>query len=436
MTFRDAVVGENAGDEFGTAVTSNGVEFVASAPKFDGAFTDQGKVYFSNVLNPGTALLTFTFVTGTAGVIDASADNHNLGVSLSLTVDRILYMGGNTGPGAYAAEITNIVTPAATKLENFPGTLGGDVSQSRGLAALGYVGSMVELYSDNTNPASPDVTITKQDPLSEPDYARDISISSSGALLMVNGNTNDRAYSYYITSCYKGGTLKANEWTMIGLQCNTSANIGLIFTPDLGTYDTNWVMYRQNGADYEGHQNAYVKMAATEIMIQGHGYWIIKDADKTWTIPTAIGDAATQTPVEADPRAGFFGRDNVAAVQSTDLQTMLAGLTTPAADIRVMFSNPFPTAMDWSLTLFESPPSPARTLTEVAPFFEGSDNSAYVYKTGEGIHNGYLAIAANTPGMPREIAPGEGFFVRFSEGFKIGFLDLNKPVVFLFAQSK
>ncbi|WP_428353638.1 FG-GAP repeat protein [Methyloprofundus sp.] len=433
-TLLGAEDGENIGDQFGTSVTSNGDEVLVGAPFHDtgpsGANIDAGAAYL--------------FETNTLALIqkiDSSSAGQQLGLAVSLTpgTDSVMLLGGDGAVDGAVRLDLNSGTGLYEVQDNIANTKGGDVSQSSGVAGLGFKGEKVELYFNNHDTSVADWSVTK----SEVDFGRDISVDGTDLRVLVNGHNNDRAYAYYTASCYHGGSLKANEWTMIGLQCDVSsagaggaATIDEIFTPDLGTYgDTGeWVMYKQVD-NYEGHQPGYVIMASTETMIQGHGYWIIKDADKTWTIPTAIGDAATQTPVEADPRAGFFGRENVAAVQSTDLLTMLSSLTTPTADIRVMLSNPFPIAMDWSLTLFKSM-GPARTPIEVAPFFEGLDNSAYVYKTGVGIHNGYLAIPANTPGMPREIAPGEGFFVRFSQIFKVGFLDANNPTAFLFAQSK
>jgi len=433
IVYINSVAGEAAGDQFGTAVTSNGVNFLVGAPLHDAGASNSGAAYlYSFVNSPGGTITEEQKIdTNTAG-INAVAD-HNLGISVSLSPgsDSVMLLGGDGGTdsngGAFQLKLQTGTYVYETHLN---GTFGGDVSQDGDTAGFGYKNSFVALDYDhqNINPAFPQWVYPKN----EADYGRDISVSSNK--VMVNGNTNDQAYAYY-TPCGQGGSLKANEWTMIGLQCATSATINEIFATDLGIYDTNWVMYKQNGTDYEGHQNAYVKLASTDVLLQGQGYWIIADVDKKWQIHTPA--TATGTLVEADPLAVNPAREDVAAVHSIALKSMLAGLTTPTADIKVMFSNPFPSAIDWSETLIRGD-SGSQSINNWNFLFEALEPNAYAYKSGVGTQNGYLAIPANTPGMPREINPGEGFFVRFSSTFYTGILQNSGVAVadFLFSQSK
>lgn len=454
ITYVNAVEGEAADDQFGKAITSNGLHFLVGAPFHDsGSFTDNGAAYLysydvGNGSGNGTITLQQKIDANTPSI--GTLGNHNLGISVSLSpgTGRVMLLGGDGGlfqGGVRQLKLVNGIYEYAYSLAS---TLGGDVSQDGNIAGFGYKDRSVQLYYDNQDlTGSEDWKFSR----AETDYGRDISVS--GTRVMVNGNTNNQAYAYYTSSCHNGGSLKANEWTMIGLQCDTSAasqenfgapaTIGEIFGPDLGTYDTNWVMYKQNGTDYEGHQNAYVKLAATDVLFQGQGYWIITDdvkitngvptvpdeevSSKKWTIPAAIGDAATQTPVIADPLpppSGNEGRVNpdVAAVYSFDLKSTWANKTTPVDDIRIMLSNPFPSSIIWGDAAIETvlggvPPTTTYDVVSgdaASGFFQGDDTSAYVYKTGVGTQNGYDAIAATTPGFSQHIAPGEGYFVRFN----------------------
>ena len=434
IVYINAVEGEAASDQFGKALTSNGLHFLVGAPFHDsGAFTDNGAAYLYSYDVVAGTITQQQKIDATTPLINTLAD-HNMGLSVSLSpgADSVMLLGGDVfGGGARQLKLINGTYEYADSLTS---TLGGDVSQDGDTAGFGYIGRSVQLYYDKQDLAgSSDWKYTKI----ETDYGRDISVS--GSRVMVNGNDapsvggSGVAYAYYTSSCYNGGTLKANEWTMIGLQCDTSAastgglpaTIGEIFVPDLGTYDTNWVMYKQNGTDYEGHQNAYVKLGEQDVIVQGQGYWIIVDANVSWSIPAAIGDPAKQTPVVVDPNANQTSRATTAAVHRTDVKSMLSSLILPTVgdineDIRVMFSNPFTAPMEWTNALMGL--NSYLNVGALQGFFENDDTSAYVYKTGVGTQNGYMAISA-TPGFTRKIEPGEGFFIRFSDEFHTDILN-------------
>ncbi|WP_428356514.1 hypothetical protein [Methyloprofundus sp.] len=207
--------------------------------------------------------------------------------------------------------------------------------------------------------------------------------------------------------------------------------------------------------DADGHGATpnvpYVKMADTDTMVQGQGYWIISDTDKTWTIPTTIGDAATQTAITAWPAGavqpptaphsiGIPTRNDLAGIFPYDLVPLLAARTAPVAtdptngsDNRMMFSNPFSSAVDWSDTLMEVqttqsflddsglPNTPTAALAfalNLTGDLGDTDRSAYVYDPTTG---DYITIAYATPGLARGIKPGEVFFLRISN-FSVSFM--------------
>ncbi len=414
ITFQNSHAGDTAGDEFGTAVTSNGQSILIGAPFFDtpgSTFSNDGAVF----LYDDTFTYQAQFDANTTGI--TAGNNYNLGVSVSLSpgAESVMLLGssGGYGSGAYQFKFNGT---SYDYLRSHVNTNSGDVSQSGTTAGFGYRSRSVQLYYDNQD--STGLENWRYDKF-EADYGRDISVSGT-TRVMVNGNSANQAYAYY-TACGHVGTLKANEWTMIGMPClvktvatGTPATIGEIFT-DLGTYGTNsdWVMYKQNGIDYEGHQNAYVLLNEQDVMVQGQGYWIISGTDKKWQVPNTL--IALGTPVFADPTPGFSGRENVAAVHVHDLNAMLTGLVIPTADIRVMLANPFPSAIDWSLTILQGNVSDFHLIDGSADgFFEDSPPRpiAYVYSAG-----GYQAITAGTPGTPRKIESAEGFYVRFSGFF-------------------
>ena len=397
INFIGAVEGENPGDGFGSAVTSNGIRFIGSAPYFGP--NDTGKVYLYD-FNRTAKTIGFkqSYSSGDGNMPVLTKDTY-LGISLSLNILGNMLLGGSDtfvlkrgDDGLYKYDQTLI------------DTFDGDVSQSGNVAAVGYTGSSVQVYSDyRAIDGSPDLKIDNP----EADYGRDISVSD--ARLMVNGNTNNQAYAYYFP-CGQGGTLEAMKWTMIGLQCDVDgAPISEIFS-DLGTYDDNWVVYEQNGTDYKGHQAAYAKLDPTDTMKLGVGYWIISDTNATWQINDTISTASTvgSTPSEVDPLA----RDDIGAVHGINLNDIISEKTTPTSNIKIMLSNPYPYEISWGNVLLSSNGT-SGFLSENPSFFEEGSVTAYVVNSDTG---GYTPIAY-TPGISPKLKPGEGFYVRLSESF-------------------
>ncbi|WP_428356512.1 hypothetical protein [Methyloprofundus sp.] len=263
VQFINSVEVTQADAHFGQSVTSNGIHFLVGAPLTDLAGTDNGAGFlYSFVPVLGGA------ITQLQALIPTTGTDQNTGISVSLSpgsapgdlTGSVMLLGGN----ALASQhIYNGLTSPNGPYSTAPGgqvnTLNGDVFQDGDIAGFGFQGDRVELFFDKQNVSGmPDWLFQK----TESEYGRDISVAGgSGLRVMVNGNGNTTigdgggvAYAYYTASCYHGGDLKANEWTMIGLQCDVSsagaggaaaATIDEIFTPDLGAYDTNWVMYQQ-----------------------------------------------------------------------------------------------------------------------------------------------------------------------------------------------
>ncbi len=90
--------------------------------------------------------------------------------------------------------------------------------------------------------------------------------------------------------------LPHNQWHQISLPLNPGSNntVADIFGDDgLGTYDADWEIYRYNSVT-----NKYVKLAITETLSQGVGYWIIQMSgdDKILKMPTGSTETPTTNP--------------------------------------------------------------------------------------------------------------------------------------------
>lgn len=79
-------------------------------------------------------------------------------------------------------------------------------------------------------------------------------------------------------------SLSNNQWYQISLPYDPGTNtVSDLFGDDnLGSYDTVWVVFR-----YDSATNTYVKLALTDTLKQGVGYWIIQKtgSDKTIDMP-------------------------------------------------------------------------------------------------------------------------------------------------------
>ncbi len=74
--------------------------------------------------------------------------------------------------------------------------------------------------------------------------------------------------------CLSTITIQTNQWTQIGRPCEAPAGqntVAAIFSDDIpSTYDTDWVLYFYNTTT-----NAYEKLALTDTIEAGKGYWLI-----------------------------------------------------------------------------------------------------------------------------------------------------------------
>ncbi|TGD74716.1 hypothetical protein E4634_05815 [Mangrovimicrobium sediminis] len=389
LTFLASDTGNAAGDMLGYQVSANDSAYMGGVPGADSAgFTDNGAAFFYGA---SPAVVTDLDPPG------LTADGDSLGFDVSLADDGIALLGGvdsyvlreSGGSYQYEAVLT--------------GTQGGAVSQSGGVYGFGYQGSSVRLYYADTDfTATEDWRVDK----TEVAFGRDIS-AADDLRVLVNGETNNRAYAYS-TPCGRGGDLIANQWTLIGLPCDTgSATIDQIFGDDLGVYGTDWYMYRQ-GTDYSGAGSAYIGLSASDTLEPGRGYWLISASDASWQVDQPI--AAQHSAAAIDP----LTRALVGAVFPFDLNALMGTSYTPDSDARVMLANPFPAAVDWSLSAIEDVGGLPPVAIGAVPWFEGGSPTAYVYDAAS---DGYTVVDGSVPGAPREIGAGEGFFVRFNNTF-------------------
>lgn len=435
----NAEEGENAGDQVGTTVTSNGVELLASAPYFDGSLSgtpvvDSGAVY---LFDYNVSDFTFTlehrfesgFDIGGSEIIPILPQDYHLGMTLSYEGD-IIALGGTDTLVIEHSHAGNIVALRSTIAD----TNEGDASQSgdiiniavRGDIANGIDGSFNVYFNKYTlDPLpTPDFTFTK----SENDYGRDISLSMPRLLVNGNGNTVDGtgdgiAYAYYPT-CGLSGTLTANEWQVIGLQCIpyisdgiTRANIGDLFSDDLGTYGVDWGMYSREAPNYDGRSSSYTWMQETDTMKVGVGYWILSLTDASFEIDAPL--IGENIPKRSDP----LNRPHVGAVTKLDLKGLMTANGNPTGrdgttgnDMRVLLANPLVVPTKWgdaSWKLINAGSGEADlTLSQVDIWFENNNTTAYTYDPGT---NWWKPVAATeTPGVATHIAPGQGFNVKFS----------------------
>ena len=74
--------------------------------------------------------------------------------------------------------------------------------------------------------------------------------------------------------CTVTRAIQVNQWTQIGIPCEAPSGqntVAAIFSDDItGIYDTNWVLF-----SYNPTTNAYEKLALTDAVEVGKGYWII-----------------------------------------------------------------------------------------------------------------------------------------------------------------
>ncbi|MEP4486937.1 MAG: hypothetical protein ABJ013_15005 [Halioglobus sp.] len=406
-------LGREEGDQYGTAVTSNGIDFLAGAPGWDDPLgaTDNN---VGNAFLAGYDPASNTIIPKQDIIEDITQPSPPppsggaLGVSVSLSSDGIMLVGGEDAltlredaGGVYQIEST------------IAGTAGGDVSQSGGKAGFGFSGTKADIYPDNTDIPNTVPEFSAPAEAGSEEFSKDISLA--GSRLIVNGQNGDSdttptvdiAYAYY-AACGGAGQLQELTWTLISVSCNSDSIIDDIFD-ELGTYGANWAMYQQVD-EFSGTTADYVYMNPTDKIAPGIGYWIIADADSSWAF--GASDNPSTIVVKEDP----LDRSTIAGVYPVDITGKISAPPSPSSDIKVMLGNPFTASINWSDTVISSDASGSALVENSGNFFEEGDTSAYVYNPvqlpGRG---GYTAISSETPGLPRKIQSGEGYYVRFSQ---------------------
>ena len=478
VTYVGSHLGSYAGDGLGAAVTSNGLQVLASAPFQDstfGANDDAGLAFLYDYTEgtvggtPGIITNVHTFKGGDDNI--PSPTSH-MGMSVSFA-DNDYGDGKNTialgGQDTYIMKQTtsgNEYTWQATKT----GTDGGDVSQSRKVINLAKRSDSFNVFYDkttidNTKVNDPDVTFVKP----EDDYGRDISLSLPRLMVNGNGNVDSNvnggdgvAYAYY-PACGYGDYLYTNQWKMIGVQCLVTtdgnppapdktnwASIDEIYGVDLGDYGPDWIMFRQGNLssgdkDYTGRSAYYHMMDGSEKMDVGVGYWIISIKDSKFQVNQLGKSGAPLTAYYIDkihPPASVDGGSAPAGDAYTilSLNNMMTQApygrgTGGTSDYRTMFANPLTVPTIWADALIEENDTTSTffRIGDKANFFEDDPAvNAYLWHNGTGgIPPGYEAVSAGTPGLPNTIDPGEGFSVKFSSDLGTRLRDGNVTVLHL-----
>lgn len=241
----------------------------------------------------------------------------------------------------------------------------------------------------------------------------------SSDLFNETGDTSEVGYREFL--CGKTEyQLTSMQWRLISMPCNTgSATVDTLFS-SLGTYGTNYVLYKQTGDDnYEvnaTHTNTNkTQLVASDTLTQGVSYWIIADSDHTVTIDKTISGLA--------PTA----QQDTAALSITDPDFKTAhshALPANAADYvkKYMAGNPYPYGFDLSNLYF----SHTAATSGYHPMGDSANNAyinATVYKhdsSETGPVTGYEAVTPSTPGFNAPIVPMEGFFIKLETNSDAG----------------
>jgi len=243
------------------------------------------------------------------------------------------------------------------------------------------------------------------------------------------GDTAEIAYREFL--CGKGLTmLTAYQWKLISIPCDTGNNEVQDIFSGLGTYDTNYVLYKQTGDDnYEvngtvgsSHKNTNkTKLDPNATLEQGISYWIVTDQDRNVTIDVSKG-GFSPTPITS--------ASNLAGINDPDFdETYLRYLpnndmNNPGWVKKFMAGNPFPYAFDIKKLYFSHDPAGGNDYKPMGdstydpyinPTFykhDSADTSDKNVTNG----GGYEAVNAGTPGFDNGgIKAMEGFFLKLPE---------------------
>jgi len=187
------------------------------------------------------------------------------------------------------------------------------------------------------------------------------------------------------TPCSVTMSVPQNQWKQFGLPClpgiSTGETVANVLGDDLaGTYGQDWVVYRWDAA-----AQSYVKLAETDAMTHGVGYWIYT---------TQAGQSITvdgQYPAAPDIvlRGDNAGRPNLIAYPYD-------------------FSN-----VSWSRAQFVSPNGTVKDLNQAV----SDGNVVRTYWIWNGAN--YDAYDDQAPGMIRNLQAGDGIWIKvYTDGLR------------------
>jgi hypothetical protein len=248
----------------------------------------------------------------------------------------------------------------------------------------------------------------------------------------VDSNNPQAAYREFM--CGKNvTTLTTYNWKLISIPCDTGTNKIEDLFSSLGTYGTNWVMYRQSALDpndanndnYEtnsGKPNTNkTQMVSGDSMEMGVSYWIIADADHNITIDKTITDLAPSPVIDAS-NSGISDPD-FTKVFNRALPN--GSMNTPGNIKKYMAGNSLPYAFLVKDLYFSIDYTTSGTYHDMG---DTTNNDNYIYATlykhdspdtsdEETINGGgYEALNAGTPGFDNGgVRAMEGFFIKIKE---------------------
>ncbi len=219
--------------------------------------------------------------------------------------------------------------------------------------------------------------------------------------------------------------LTAYNWRLISLPCDTGSNtVSEVFGSQLGTYDIDFVMYKQTGTSDHYEVNAThtntdkTKLAGADLLEQEISYWIITAADHDVTIPKtqAMIDKGLAPTTTQDASSVNITNPNFSKIAQGQLPN---NIMSQSGNIKkYMAGNPFPYTFDLSNLYFKHQTAASDIFNPMGDNANDSFISAIVYKhdspdTGPSV--GYEAVTASTPGFNAPIQPMEGFFIKLLE---------------------
>ncbi|MCK5828679.1 MAG: FG-GAP repeat protein [Methylococcales bacterium] len=122
---------------------------------------------------------------------------------------------------------------------------------------------------------------------------REDSIGVDGSLSNLSPNSG----AAYVFTTIPPHVLPNNQWHQVSLPMDPKAKntVANVFGDDgLGTYNTNWRVFY-----YNINSNSYVKLALTNTLSPGVGYWIIQTTGSNKTLEMPIGSATISTALPA-----------------------------------------------------------------------------------------------------------------------------------------